>query len=119
MPPDFGPPVHYGTIGPRKEGSMTHRRQFTAAFKAQVVLELRSGAKIRAELCREQQLASSVLADWNASFLARAALRFKSPDQRDDQDATRVAELERLNQSIRDWHSWAHRDAAPTRASGN
>ena len=24
-----------------------------------------------------------------------------------------------LNQSIRDWHSWAHRDAAPTRASGN
>jgi hypothetical protein len=26
---------------------------------------------------------------------------------------------EDLNQSIRDWHSWAHRDAAPTRASGN
>jgi hypothetical protein len=25
----------------------------------------------------------------------------------------------RLNQSIRDWHSWAHRDAAPIRASGN
>ena len=24
-----------------------------------------------------------------------------------------------LNQSIRDWHSWAHRDAAPTRASGD
>jgi putative DNA primase/helicase len=24
-----------------------------------------------------------------------------------------------LNQSIRDWYSWAHRDAAPTRASGN
>jgi transposase-like protein len=39
---------------------MTHRRQFTAAFKAQVVLELLSGAKSSAERCREHQLAASV-----------------------------------------------------------
>src|ERR687884_540904 len=31
---------------------MTHRRQFTAEFKAQVVLELLTGAKSSAELCR-------------------------------------------------------------------
>jgi transposase len=31
----------------------------------------------------------------------------------------RIAAVIHLNQSIRDWHSWAHRDAAPTRASGN
>ena len=36
------------------------------------------------------------------------------------EDPTAVNLLTRiLNQSIRDWHSWAHRDAAPTRASGN
>jgi transposase-like protein len=62
---------------------MPHRRQFTAEFKAQLVLELLSGAKSSAELCREHQLASSVLADWKASFLARAAALFKSPNQRD------------------------------------
>jgi transposase-like protein len=39
---------------------MPHRRKFTAAFKAQVVLELLSGAKSSVELCREHQIASSV-----------------------------------------------------------
>jgi transposase-like protein len=47
---------------------MTHRRKFTAEFKAQVVLELLAGAKTSAELCREHQLASSVLTDWKAIF---------------------------------------------------
>jgi transposase len=75
---------------------MTHRRQFTAEFKAQVVLELLSGAKSSVELCREHQIASSVLADWKAHFLARAESFFKSPDQHDQQDTTRLAELERL-----------------------
>jgi transposase len=75
---------------------MTHRRQFTAEFKAQVVLELLSGAKSSAELCRERQIASSVLADWKAHFLARAASLFRSPAQGDPQDAPRVAEWERL-----------------------
>jgi transposase len=75
---------------------MTHRRQFTAAFKAQVVLELRSGAKSRAERCREPQLAASVLADWKHSLLARAAAIFEGPSQTDRQDTTRIAELERL-----------------------
>jgi transposase len=75
---------------------MTHRRQFTAAFKAQVVLELLSGAKSSAELCREHQLAASVLADWKSSFLARAASIFDGPDQAGSQDAQRIAELERL-----------------------
>lgn len=75
---------------------MTHRRRFTAEFKAQVVLELLSGAKSSAEPCREHQLASSVLADWKAHFLGRAASLFTSADQHDHQDATRIAQLERL-----------------------
>ena len=75
---------------------MTYRRRFTAAFKAQVVLEWLSGAKSSAELCREHQIASSVLSDWKAHFLAHAASLFNGSDPRDHQDATRVAELERL-----------------------
>jgi transposase len=75
---------------------MTHRRQFTADFKAQVVLELLSGAKSSAELCREHQIASSVLADWKAIFLTRTAAIFEHPDQGSSQDSARIAELERL-----------------------
>jgi transposase len=75
---------------------MTHHRQFTAEFKAQVVLELLSGAMSSAELCCEHQIASSVLADGKAHVLAHSASLFKNPDQPDHQDATRVAELERL-----------------------
>jgi len=55
---------------------MTHRRKFTAEFKAQIVLELLSGAKSNAELCREHQIASSMLADWKTISLARAASVF-------------------------------------------
>ena len=56
-----------------------HRRQFITEIKAQVMLALLSGAKSRAERCREQQIAWYRLADWKASFLARAASRFKTP----------------------------------------
>jgi transposase len=75
---------------------MTYRRKFTAAFKAQVVLELLSGAKSSAELCREHQIASSVLADWKTTFLTHAAFIFEPSEQRSSQDGTRIAELERL-----------------------
>ena len=44
---------------------MTHRRQFTAALKAQIVLELRSGAKSSVGLGREHQMASSVVAPFS------------------------------------------------------
>jgi hypothetical protein len=56
----------------------TPRRQFTAAFNVDVVLELLSGAKSCAELGREPQRASSVLADGKASFLAPAAAPCRS-----------------------------------------
>jgi transposase len=75
---------------------MTHRRQFTAEFKAQVVLELLSGAKSSTELCREHQIAASVLADWRTTFLTHAASVFDAPERRSREDGTRIAELERL-----------------------
>jgi transposase len=75
---------------------MIRRRKFTAAFKAQVVLELLSGAQSSVELGREHQIASSVLAEWKAIFLRRAVLVFDSPESPYDQDPMRVADLERL-----------------------
>jgi transposase len=75
---------------------MTYRRKFTAAFKAQVVLELLSGAKTSTELCREHQIAASVLADWKAIFLRHAPEAFESPEHHNGQETTQVAELERL-----------------------
>jgi transposase len=75
---------------------MTSRRKFTAAFKAQVVLELLSGAKTSAELCREHQMAASVLADGKAIFLRHAPEVVANPEHPNGQEATRVAELERL-----------------------
>src|SRR5262245_56380096 len=75
---------------------MTHHRKFTAELKAQVVLELLSGAKSSAELCREHQIAYSVLADWKTIFLTHAASAFDSPESRGSQYSSLVAELERL-----------------------
>jgi transposase len=74
---------------------MTHRRKFTAEFKAQVVLELLSGAKSSAELCREHQIAASVLADGKTILLTRVASVFDNSASLTSSDASRVAELER------------------------
>ena len=74
---------------------MSRRRKFTPAFKAQVVLELLSGTKSSAELCRQHQLSSHLLARWKATLLERAGLVFMSEEQR-SQEAARIAELERL-----------------------
>ena len=68
---------------------MIHRRPFAAAFTAQVVLELLTGAKSRAECCREQQLASSVRAAWKTIWRARLASIVEPPDQRTHHDSAR------------------------------
>jgi transposase len=74
---------------------MSKHRTFTPEFKAQVVLELLSGTKSSAELCRQHHLSAQLLTQWKAIFLERAALVFMSEEQR-SQDAARIAELERL-----------------------
>ena len=73
---------------------MSRHRKFTPAFKAQVVLELLSGTKSSAELCRQHQRSAHCLARWNAPLLARAGLVFMREEQR-SQEAARSAELAR------------------------
>ncbi len=74
---------------------MTTHRRFTAAFKANVVLEVISGAKTAAEVCREHSIKPPLLSDWKAHFLEQAWSVFDSGGNRDEQQA-RIVELERL-----------------------
>lgn len=75
---------------------MPHKkhRTFTAAFKAEVVLELISGQKNAAELCREHELSATLLQNWKDTFLENAERAFPSRKEQSP-DAVRVADLER------------------------
>jgi transposase len=71
------------------------RRNFSAAFKAKVVLEIISGSKSAAEVCREYSLKPDLVSHWKNQFLANAAQSFENGTQTDPQEA-RIEELERL-----------------------
>ena len=74
---------------------MIHRRQFSAEFKAQVVLEVVSGAKTAAEVCREYRLKPDLFSKWKAQFLRDAPKVFQSLEPVDPAQ-TQIADLERL-----------------------
>src|SRR5882757_3826051 len=71
------------------------RRSFPAEFKAQVVLELLSGAASQAELCRKHNLKPQLIAYWKAAVLERLPTLFQDNPQA-SQDQIRIAELEQL-----------------------
>jgi transposase len=72
-----------------------NRRKFTPQFKAQVVLEVLTGAKSSAEACRDYQLQPQVLGRWKTHLLAQAATLFASDNEQQESEQ-RLAELERL-----------------------
>jgi transposase len=74
---------------------MTTRRRFSAQFKASVVLEVISGTKTAAEVCREHELKPQLLATWKAHFLAHAPAIFDA-GRSQDEPQERIVELERL-----------------------
>ena len=71
------------------------RRSFAPEFKAQVVLELLSGAASQADLCRKHNLKPQLLAYWKAAVLQRLPTLFQEDGQA-SQDQARIAELEQL-----------------------
>lgn len=73
---------------------MRKRRNFSAEFKSQVVLQLLSGEKSQAELCREHQITGQLLNTWKTHFLDHARSVFESHNPAPEQE--RVAELERM-----------------------
>ncbi len=56
---------------------MTKHRSFTPEFRAQVVLEVLTGARTAAEACREYQLTAQALNRWKAQFLEEAPRIFE------------------------------------------
>lgn len=74
---------------------MVKRRTFSPEFKLQVVLELLSGVKTNAQICREYQLAPAVVSAWKEHFLEAAPAIFASPASQSTEQE-RMAELERL-----------------------
>ena len=71
------------------------RRNFTAEFKAKIVLEIISGSKSAAEVCREYNLKPDLVSRWKNQFLANAAQVFENASETDPQQA-HIQELERL-----------------------
>ena len=74
---------------------MSKHRSFTPEFKAQVVLEVLTGSKSAAEVCREHQLKETVFYRWKEEFLNQASKTFESDDQQ-LKNERRIAELEQL-----------------------
>ena len=74
---------------------MAKRRTFSAEFKAQVVLEVLTGVKSGAQVCREHRIKDSVLSRWKQEFVERSPQLFARSDGQ-SQEEERIAELERL-----------------------
>jgi transposase-like protein len=72
---------------------MRKKRSFTAEFKAQVVLEVVSGAKSLAECSREYGLKPELLSRWRTEALARLPELFRRGSA--PSEDVRIAELER------------------------
>jgi transposase len=71
------------------------RRQYTAEFKAKVVLQLVGGEKTSSELCRAHKLNPNVLNRWRKEFLEQASSIFERGETNQGEQQ-RIAELERL-----------------------
>ena len=74
---------------------MSRRRRFTPEFKAQVVLEVLTGAKSPAQVCREHSIRGSLVSRWRQEFLEHAPQAFDR-GRAGSQCEERISELERM-----------------------
>jgi transposase len=72
-------------------------RKFTAQQKTEIVLASLRGTKTMAEICREHDIADSLLRKWREQFLAAGAERLSGKAERTEVDELRlrVSKLER------------------------
>ena len=76
---------------------MAKRRKFTPEFKAEVVLEVLSGATCQAEVCRRHNLNENQLSQWKRQLLENAPMLFDSTDKQSSEvSEKRIAHLEQL-----------------------
>ena len=74
---------------------MRKYRQFKPEQKSRAVLQVLTGEKSPAQICRDLQITECLLSQWKKQFLERASLAFEKESPSAQQDA-RVADLERL-----------------------
>lgn len=74
---------------------MRSRRKFSAEFKTRVVLQVISGEKSLAEVCRDHQLTAQMVGNRKQQFLAHANRAFEG-DANNKGEQERMAELERM-----------------------
>ncbi len=74
------------------------RRKYTKEFKLQCCREIATGQKRPAQICREHNLAESVLLRWRREYEARgeAAFAQRQPSSGEEALEARIAELERF-----------------------
>ena len=74
---------------------MNRTKTYKQQFKAQAVLQVLTGAKSAAQICRELNINEPILSRWKQQLLTHAALVFERETEASEKDE-RVAELERL-----------------------
>jgi transposase-like protein len=74
---------------------MAKRRTFSPEFKAQAVLEVLTGAKSGAQVCREYRIKDTILSRWKQEFIERSPQLFER-GKAQSLEEERIAELERL-----------------------
>ena len=74
---------------------MKPHRIFKPEFKARVVMQLLTGVKSTAQLCREHSLSDQLLSNWKKQFMDNASAVFATPGTT-TAEQERIAELERL-----------------------
>jgi putative transposase len=77
---------------------MSTHRQFSPQFRLQVVQQILSGQKSRAQVCREYDLAPRVVGRWKSAYLQKGeqAWSRKPPTVDELSEYQRRRELERL-----------------------
>jgi transposase len=77
---------------------MGKHKQYDAALKTKVVLEVLKGDKSLAQICREHEVSADLVCHWRDVFLERAPQVFADPRTtgKASQEQERIAELERM-----------------------
>ena len=60
---------------------MTERRTFSPSTKVKAVLEMLTGQKSSAEICREYSIGAPLLSNWKTQFLERVEQVFQGEER--------------------------------------
>lgn len=89
------------------------RRKFSPQFKVDAVMDLLTGAKSKAEICRERNITEQLLYRWKNELLERLPDVFEQGKAAQDESSQRIAELERMvgrlaleNEVLKNAESW-------------